>query len=59
LVSACPWSERPLSAAGEARQIDVVDLHELLAESLGLASGAVTSDATRDDGVTSPGGEAE
>ena len=36
LVSACPWSERPLSEAGEARQIDVVDLHELLAESLGL-----------------------
>jgi heterodisulfide reductase subunit D len=37
LVSACPWSERPLSAAGEARSIDVVDLHELLAESLGVA----------------------
>ena len=38
LVSACPWSERPLSEAGEARQIDVVDLHELLAESLGLGA---------------------
>ncbi|MGN9781434.1 (Fe-S)-binding protein [Nonomuraea sp. ZG12] len=37
LVSACPWSERPLSEAGEARSIDVVDLHELLAESLGVA----------------------
>ena len=36
LVSACPWSERPLSEAGAARSIDVVDLHELLAESLGL-----------------------
>jgi heterodisulfide reductase subunit D len=36
LVSACPWSERPLSAAGESRDIDVVDIHELLAESLGL-----------------------
>jgi heterodisulfide reductase subunit D len=36
LVSACPWSERPLSQAGEARSIDVVDLHELLAESLGV-----------------------
>ncbi|TMR92750.1 (Fe-S)-binding protein [Nonomuraea basaltis] len=37
LVSACPWSERPLSEAGQARSIDVVDLHELLAESLGVA----------------------
>ncbi|MFG3253550.1 (Fe-S)-binding protein [Streptomyces sp. NPDC048172] len=36
LVSACPWSERPLAEAGEARSIDVVDIHELLAESLGL-----------------------
>ena len=39
LVSACPWSERPLSAAGEARDIDVVDIHELLAESLGITVG--------------------
>ena len=39
LVSACPWSERPLSAAGDARDIDVVDLHELLAESLGIDVG--------------------
>ncbi|NRQ39207.1 (Fe-S)-binding protein [Nonomuraea sp. NN258] len=37
LVSACPWAERPLSEAGQARSIDVVDLHELLAESLGVA----------------------
>ncbi|MEV4083272.1 (Fe-S)-binding protein [Nonomuraea fuscirosea] len=37
LVSACPWAERPLSEAGRARSIDVVDLHELLAESLGVA----------------------
>ncbi len=36
LVSACPWSERPLSAAGAAADIDVIDLHELLAESLGI-----------------------
>ncbi|MBB4911665.1 (Fe-S)-binding protein [Actinophytocola algeriensis] len=36
LVSACPWSERPLSEAGAARDIDVVDLHELLAESCGI-----------------------
>ncbi len=36
LVSACVWSERPLSAAGDERQIDVVDLMELVAESAGL-----------------------
>lgn len=36
LVSACPWSERPLAEAGEAKAIDVVDIHELLAESLGI-----------------------
>jgi heterodisulfide reductase subunit D len=39
LVSACPWSERPLAAAGESRDIDVVDIHELLAESLGITVG--------------------
>jgi Fe-S oxidoreductase len=39
LVSACPWSERPLSAAGAPYSIDVVDLHELLAESLGIDVG--------------------
>ena len=39
LVSACPWSERPLSEAGDARDIDVVDIHELLAESLGITVG--------------------
>ncbi|HEX6577952.1 MAG TPA: (Fe-S)-binding protein [Jiangellaceae bacterium] len=39
LVSACPWSERPLSAAGVKREIDVVDLHEILAESLGIQVG--------------------
>ena len=42
LVSACPWSERPLSAAGEERSIDVVDIHELLAESLGIEVGGRT-----------------
>ena len=52
LVSACPWSERPLSAAGGERDIDVVDIHELLAESLGItvggsrASGPSTAIAT-------------
>jgi heterodisulfide reductase subunit D len=39
LVSACPWSERPLSEAGEKQSIDVVDIHELLAESLGIEVG--------------------
>ncbi|MEI8056249.1 MAG: (Fe-S)-binding protein [Actinomycetes bacterium] len=39
LVSACPWSERPLSAAGEPENIDVVDIHEMLAESLGITVG--------------------
>lgn len=39
LVSACPWSERPLTQAGDAQDIDVVDLHELLAESLGITVG--------------------
>ncbi|MFC4001848.1 (Fe-S)-binding protein [Prauserella oleivorans] len=39
LVSACPWSERPLSEAGHAQDIDVVDIHELLAESLGIEVG--------------------
>jgi heterodisulfide reductase subunit D len=39
LVSACPWSERTLSEAGEAQDIDVVDLHELFAQSLGLTVG--------------------
>ena len=42
LVSACPWSERPLSEAGEARSIDVVDIHELLAQSLGIEVGGST-----------------
>lgn len=39
LVSACPWSERPLSEAGDTRNIDVVDIHELFAESLGITVG--------------------
>ena len=39
LVSACVWSERPLTEAGDARAtpIAVVDLMELVAESAGLA----------------------
>lgn len=39
LVSACPWSERPLSEAGDAEDIDVMDLHELYAQSLGITVG--------------------
>jgi Fe-S oxidoreductase len=39
LVSACPWSERPLSEAGDAQDIDVIDLHELLAQSVGIEVG--------------------
>ena len=42
LVSACPWSERPLTRAGEGLDIDVVDLHELLATSLGIEVGGTT-----------------
>jgi len=42
LVSACPWSERPLAAAGESHDIDVVDIHELLAASLGIEVGGTT-----------------
>jgi heterodisulfide reductase subunit D len=36
LVSACVWSERPLAAAGEERNIEVRDLMELVAESAGI-----------------------
>ncbi len=38
LVSACPWSERPLAAAGEAAEqpLEVMDLFELLAVSAGI-----------------------
>jgi len=36
LVSACPWSERPLTQAGTEAGIDVLDLFELLAVSAGI-----------------------
>jgi heterodisulfide reductase subunit D len=42
LVSACPWSERPLSAAGAEQGIDVMDLFELLAASAGIEVGGST-----------------
>lgn len=45
LVSACPWSERPLTEAGKAESIDVVDIHELLAESLGITVGGRRGEA--------------
>jgi len=36
LVSACPWSERPLTEQGAAQGIEVFDLMELVAQSAGL-----------------------
>jgi heterodisulfide reductase subunit D len=39
LVSACPWSERPLTEAGDDVDVDVLDIHELLATSLGIDVG--------------------
>jgi heterodisulfide reductase subunit D len=44
LVSACVWSERPLAAAGEAKQpaIEVRDIMELVAEAAGLEVARVT-----------------
>ena len=39
LVSACVWSERPLSAAGEAAGIEVRDIVDLVAESAGIDVG--------------------
>ena len=47
LVSACPWSERPLTEAGDDVDIDVLDIHELLATSLGIRVGG-TRGATGD-----------
>ncbi|HEX6255492.1 MAG TPA: (Fe-S)-binding protein [Euzebyales bacterium] len=40
LVSACVWSERPLSKAGTDRGIEVRDLMELVATSAGIDIGA-------------------
>ncbi len=36
LVSACPWSERPLTAEGKAAGIEVFDIFELVAEAAGF-----------------------
>ncbi|MBJ7593766.1 MAG: (Fe-S)-binding protein [Candidatus Dormibacteraeota bacterium] len=53
LVTACPWAERPLTAAGAARGVDVVDVLELLAESLGIRVGGRRGDH---DDETRPNG---
>jgi len=47
LVSACVWSERPLSKAGADRGIEVRDLMELVAEAAG-----VSDDPPRPGGAT-------
>jgi heterodisulfide reductase subunit D len=36
LVSACVWSERPLSEQGEKQDVEVVDLMELVAQAAGV-----------------------
>ena len=36
LVSACPWSERPLSEQGKEQGIEVFDIFELVAEAAGF-----------------------
>jgi heterodisulfide reductase subunit D len=36
LVSACPWSERPLEEQGKAQGIEVFDIFELVAEAAGF-----------------------
>jgi heterodisulfide reductase subunit D len=44
LISACPWSERPLSDVGT---LEVMDLFELLAKSAGIEVGGHTSAEAR------------
>ena len=36
LVSACPWSERPLTEQGKEQGIEVFDIFELVAEAAGF-----------------------
>ena len=45
LVSACVWSERPLTAAGDEAGIEVRDIIELVAEAAGIDYGAATEGA--------------
>lgn len=49
LVSACVWSERPLTTAGleQTPQIEVRDIMELVAESAGIQVESVRADAVR------------
>jgi heterodisulfide reductase subunit D len=47
LVSACPWSERPLSEAGDEQGLEVMDLFELLAQSAGIEVGGQTRGEAR------------
>jgi heterodisulfide reductase subunit D len=39
LVSACPWSERPLANAGDEQGLEVMDLFELVARAAGIEVG--------------------
>ena len=43
LVSACVWSEQPLTAAGDEAGIEVKDIFELVAESADIEVGGYTS----------------
>ena len=52
LISACPWSERPLAAAGDEQGIAVMDLFELVAESAGIEVGGSTGAARGAGGGT-------
>jgi Fe-S oxidoreductase len=42
LISACPWSERPLATAGAEKGIAVMDLFELVAQAAGIEVGGST-----------------
>jgi heterodisulfide reductase subunit D len=42
-VSACVWSEQPLTAAGDEAGIEVKDIFELVAESADIEVGGYTS----------------
>jgi heterodisulfide reductase subunit D len=46
LISACPWSERPLSEAGAQQALEVMDLFELVARSAGIEVGGHTHAAS-------------
>ena len=55
LVSACPWSERPLSRGGRRRAtepLEVLDLFELVAQSAGIEVGGQTHAARGGAGMS-------